>query len=733
MVLVTKFFSAGPWTTSSSASMFCQPPTPSILFWILPSTNRALSTPASLRWYTTLCLLDCSLRCDAWAADTASRRSPDVMIAATADIPRLRMLRLLLKICLDDFDPRPRIELDPLELAEVLGDHVPGRRPRDFGPDRGPAHGLIAPLRLDRPAVHADLADPPPDGLPWIDRIAEPAHAQHVAALPVVRVAMEEIVGHILHDAVDLGAAELAREDVRIRKRRMAVHVLHGDLLARDDGQAPPEARRERHLSVESLEEGIEDDLVEAAVEVATAIEQALRHRNALAEPGFIGRPNLADELRHLLVRRDVTRQDWEELITVALDPAPAHVEIEAAQELAMGPGVDHQRPARRDGSRKAVMGVAAEDDVDPAHPAGHLEVGGQAVVAQQHHQVDCLVAPELVDQPLALRFLDAEGQAGNEALRMRHGHIRKPLADHGDLDAPRFSDRIRLEDRLVPVQLSAIVADEVALKEAASPAVAEELPHAVHAIREFPMWREDLDAELVHGPDHILAARPEGCGRAVERVAAVEEERLPRPLGARALDHGGEVSVAAHAAVACRQRGEVEVGERVGLGAAALDAVMPEEGLAREVSGLAHLVPDADQGVGLTVVDGQQRQEIAARDVHGSTALTSLAYSGRGATRAGPVAAPALRDGLRHPLAPSAALRAARGLGGPTLPTAQDDPRRHPPERSITVSDETHQWRMPGTLIGLPISNDVRYSSSSAYSTASAGSMFVPSGVMHH
>lgn len=42
-------------------------------------------------------------------------------------------------------------------------------------------------------------------------------------------------------------------------------------------------------------------------------------------------------------------------------------------------------------------------------------------------------------------------------------------------------------------------------------------------------------------------------------------------------------------------------------------------------------------------------------------------------------------------------------------------------------------QCRMPGVLIGLPTSNVVKYSSSSAYSTESAASMFAPSGVMHH
>jgi len=155
----------------------------------------------------------------------------------------------------------------------------------------------------------------------------------------------------------------------------------------------------------------------------------------------------------------------------------------------------------------------------------------------------------------------------------------------------------------------------------------------------------------------------------------------------------------------------------------------MPEEGLPREIPRPARLVPDADQGVGLPVIDGQQGAvrigQMKQRDIAQRLEVEEPLGLERRRHRPPAAGAQRSRDGEHGEeiAAGNVHLTAGgRGVGSRTRPP-----------RSAPGVNEAHQWRIPGTLIGLPISNDVRYNSSSAYSTASAGSMFIPSGVMHH
>src|SRR5215469_13350578 len=180
MVLVRNVLSAGPWTTSSMASMLAQPPTPSIVFWMLPRTKRALSTPASLRWYTTLCFWGRSLRCEARAAGAPSSTSAAASSAIIEGNRRRCMSASIGGAGLDHGDPRSWVEPHSSEIAQVLGDHVGGRGAVHRRPDRGPADRLVASLRAERPAVDPHLGDPASHRLPRVDRVGEPADPQHV-------------------------------------------------------------------------------------------------------------------------------------------------------------------------------------------------------------------------------------------------------------------------------------------------------------------------------------------------------------------------------------------------------------------------------------------------------------------------------------------------------------------------------------------------------------------------
>jgi len=118
-------------------------------------------------------------------------------------------------------------------------------------------------------------------------------------------------------------------------------------------------------------------------------------------------------------------------------------------------------------------------------------------------------------------------------------------------------------------MDFSSVLLDTADLSVIAPLPVAEQLAHALEPVRELPVPGEHVDAELVRGPQHVLAAAPQGRRGTLERVAAVEQDRAARTLGAHALDERGQVRVAAHPAVARGQRGEVDGAERVGGGGA--------------------------------------------------------------------------------------------------------------------------------------------------------------------
>ena len=69
-------------------------------------------------------------------------------------------------------------------------------------------------------------------------------------------------------------------------------------------------------------------------------------------------------------------------------------------------------------GAGSAVVGMPAQDHVEAAHAAGHLHVGRQPVVAQEHDDVDLLDVAQLVDEPLRLRLPDAEREVRARSAR---------------------------------------------------------------------------------------------------------------------------------------------------------------------------------------------------------------------------------------------------------------------------------------------------------------------------
>src|SRR5690606_9268717 len=94
------------------------------------------------------------------------------------------------------------------------------------------------------------IGDASADALRHVKREAQAADPNHVAALLVVRVRIEEIVGDILEDALEEGTGELGPIYVGVRDRRLVEDVLDAYLLSRQQRRSPAESRRECDLRV---------------------------------------------------------------------------------------------------------------------------------------------------------------------------------------------------------------------------------------------------------------------------------------------------------------------------------------------------------------------------------------------------------------------------------------------------------------------------------------------------
>src|SRR6267143_4140408 len=162
-----------------------------------------------------------------------------------------------------------------LAIAQVARDDVPDRlttgRTRLLG-DRCPARDAIRPPRVQRRAAEPQIRDAPAGARRRIARVGQAAHPHHVAALLVIRVRVEEVVTDVLEQRLQGLARHVSQRRLRIRERRLAHHVFHGDRLPGQQRAAPAEARRQRDLRPLHRHERVEQHLVPRAVEVAAPV-----------------------------------------------------------------------------------------------------------------------------------------------------------------------------------------------------------------------------------------------------------------------------------------------------------------------------------------------------------------------------------------------------------------------------------------------------------------------------
>src|SRR5262249_2887817 len=322
---------------------------------------------------------------------------------------------------------------------------------------------------------------------------------------------MKKIVRHVLHDHFDLLAGHLPYPGMRIGQAGVIINVLHCNLLAREKRDAPAEARRESYLRVVVLPQRVENKLIEAPVEMPAAVQEAFGDREFRRQLAFIRRANFLDERCHLRVFWQEPRQDGDELVAVIDDLAAAYIQVQTAQKFPMRSRVDNYRLLNEDRFRDAIVGMAAEDDIDALHSAGELEVYIEPVVAQNHDEVD--LVSEFVHQLLQAVFLDPEGGVWHKAVGMRYCRIREGLTDDADLDATDLLERVGMKYGVSgrsPGDICDIMSDEISLKKARCFPISKELAHALHAVGKLPMWSENFYPQLIRRLEHVEAPAPE-------------------------------------------------------------------------------------------------------------------------------------------------------------------------------------------------------------------------------
>ena len=114
------------------------------------------------------------------------------------------------------------------------------------------------------------------------------------------------------------------------------------------------------------------------------------------------------------------------------------------------------------------------------------------------------------------------------------------------------------------------------------------------------------IDAEFATGLDHILTVCPQGGGRTLPGVAAIEQQRIG-PTGTQLFDQRRQMRVAANPAVALRGAHKIEMRVGMRFGTAGGDGKLFQQRCADQMRRLTARSPGAEISRGLTKPDRQQ------------------------------------------------------------------------------------------------------------------------------
>src|SRR5258707_10380926 len=135
-----------------------------------------------------------------------------------------------------------------LARSQMLGDHVPYRY-AILLVDRSPAGDLVALGGVELAAViELQVGDSLADAFRWRAGVGKAADADHVAALLVIGIGVEEVVADVFEDVLDLAAGHALHVSGGVGDPGLRPKILHGGRVAGERDGAPPKARGQGQL-----------------------------------------------------------------------------------------------------------------------------------------------------------------------------------------------------------------------------------------------------------------------------------------------------------------------------------------------------------------------------------------------------------------------------------------------------------------------------------------------------
>ena len=180
-----------------------------------------------------------------------------------------------------------------------------------------------------------------------VDCITEAAATHHVAALLIVRIGIEQIVGDVLEHFFQPFPCHRHAIDLRIGDRRGVVDVFHCYCLAGQNARAPAKSGRQGDLCIALLQKRRTNQVIKRSVEIAAAEKHGFSRSDGARKIFGKWRARFRYRGTDLRIRFDRVRKQRDEFVAEVFDRPALHIEIEPRQELAVAAGSDQQCVAR--------------------------------------------------------------------------------------------------------------------------------------------------------------------------------------------------------------------------------------------------------------------------------------------------------------------------------------------------------------------------------------------------
>ena len=247
---------------------------------------------------------------------------------------------------------------------------------------------------------------------------------------------------------------------------------------------------------------------------------------------------------------------------------AVAHVQIHAADEFSVRAGRHDDGFSHQYRFGQGVMGMARKDHINPCHNASHLFVHIKAIVAETDHQIGPIGA-DLIHHRLHILIADTEGILGEHPAGIGDGHIGEGLTNHGNFHPTGFKELIGREHvgRLIPFAVKNILAQSRERQPF------DNLIDPLAAQGELPMEGHRIRPQGIHNIDHILPGGFVAGVRAMPSIPPIQQQSIGT-LGADVIDDSGDTIQSTNAPIALGQRGKIIIRQRIGRGAAVINAI---------------------------------------------------------------------------------------------------------------------------------------------------------------